>query len=331
MRKYIFAAVLTVFALGAQAQSRKDVANFSLLQQYYNPSLTGFEGSVVKMFYRNQWTGFDNAPRTMFFSGEFDLADHKAIKLGERSKSIGYLTHNAQQSASQALGISVLHDTFGPYTETQMFLQYGSAIWLNKKLSIRWGAALAFNPYGLDGDKLTLQQENDPEFNDLIGKTSRANKADLNLGVTLAGDNFYVGYALHDLAGGKKLSSGDSYMDDSFTQQHIVQGGYRVGVSEVFGVIVNGLYRYDKNWKHTAEGQVKGVFQNTFWISGGYRNDLTYNMGAGLQWDRFRVGYVHEGPSDEGQNMNQGTNEVSLSYNLVPFKYKKNITPVFMW
>lgn len=331
MRRCILVVVLVTFVFSVQAQSRKDIANYSLFQQYYNPSLTGFEGSVMKMFYRNQWTGFENAPRTMFVSGEMDLADYRARALGERRKSVSYLTSHAQQSASQAFGISMMHDTFGPYTETQVHFNYGSSIKLNKKLSLRWGATLSFNSHGFDGNKLTMEQEGDPEFSDMAGRISRTNKSDINLGVTLTGDNFYVGYAVNDLTKGGLVVTGDDYLKESFTQQHVVQSGYRVGVSDVFGVVLNGMYRYDANWKHTAEGQVKGVFQNMFWLSGGYRYDLTYNMGGGVQLDRLKIGYVYEAPSDEGRVMNQVTNEVSLAYNLVPFKYKKNITPIFMW
>lgn len=331
MKKYLLAAVLGILGISVQAQSRKDVANFSLFQQYYNPSLTGFEGSVVKTFYRNQWIGFENAPKTMFFSGEIDLADYRDKSLGDRSKSVGYLTRNAQQSADQAFGVSVLHDTFGPFTETQFHLNYGSAIWLNKKLSIRWGATMSFSSHSLDGNRLTLEQEGDPEFEDVMGKMNRTNKADLNLGITIAGDNFYAGYAIQDISKGKLLSGGDDYLEESFSQRHIAQAGYRVGVSEVFGIVASAMYRYDETWKGTAEGQLKGVFQNLFWLGGGYRNDLTYNMGAGILIDRLKIAYVYEAPSDEGWNLNQGTNEVSLTYNLVPFKYKKNITPIFMW
>jgi type IX secretion system PorP/SprF family membrane protein len=331
MKKYLIAVVLVVIVLGAQAQSRKDIANFSLFQQYYNPSLTGFEGSIVKTLYRSQWVGFENAPKTMFVSGEIDMADYRAKALGNVRKSVGYLTRNAQQSANQAIGISVLHDTFGPFVETQLHLNYGSAIWLNKKLSIRWGGTLSFNSHGLDGNRLTLDQERDPEFEDVIGKMNRAHKADINLGVALAGDNFYAGYAMQNITKGKLLTSGDEYFDDSFSQQHIVQAGYRVGVADDFAIVANAMYRYDKTWKGTAEGQLKGVFRNLLWMGAGYRYDLTYNMGGGILLDRLKIAYVYEVPTDEGWNLNQLTNEVLISYNLVPFKYKKNLTPVFMW
>lgn len=331
MKKYLIAAVLAILVFSVQAQSRKDIANFSLFQQYYNPSLTGFEGSVVKMFYRNQWTGFKNAPKTMFVSGEIDLADYRERSLGDKRRSVSYMTHNAQQSANQALGISVLHDTFGPFTETQFHLNYGSAIWLNKKLSVRWGAALSFSSHALDGNRLTLEQESDPEFENVIGKMNRTNNADLNLGITLAGDNFYAGYAMQDITKGKLLSAGDEYLEESFSRQHIAQAGYRAGVSDDFGIVASAMYRYDEIWKSTAEGQLKGVFLNLFWLGGGYRYGLAYNMGAGILLDKLKIAYVFEAPSDEGWNLNRVTNEVTMTYNLVPFKYKKNITPIFMW
>ena len=43
MKKIYLTIALVASVLGASAQNRKHVANFSLFQQYFNPALTGYE------------------------------------------------------------------------------------------------------------------------------------------------------------------------------------------------------------------------------------------------------------------------------------------------
>lgn len=77
MKKFILLAILVVSGWSVKAQSRKHIASFSQFGQYFNPAMTGLEGSQLKALYRDQWTGFQDAPRTLFVSGEFDLASMK--------------------------------------------------------------------------------------------------------------------------------------------------------------------------------------------------------------------------------------------------------------
>jgi hypothetical protein len=62
------------------AQMPKHLGNFSLFQQYYNPALTAYDYSAVKLLYRNQWTGFENAPQTILLSAELDPSDLRLLK-----------------------------------------------------------------------------------------------------------------------------------------------------------------------------------------------------------------------------------------------------------
>ena len=325
MKKFLLLAILAVSGWGVQAQSRKHIASFPQFQQYFNPAMTGMEGSQLKSFYRNQWTGFEDAPRTLFISGEFDVAD---LKRSSGQPQVAAPTLGAKN----AIGLSLLHDTFGPYRENQLFLSYSSQVRLSEKLSLRAGAAVTYNNIFLDYMQLTLDQSNDPEFQDLMNSDNKKiNKVDVNVGVTLLGDNYYVGYALQDAAEGKLTAKGD-YLNNAFRRQHVVQAGYRQGLSEQFGLVVNGLYRYDARLKETVEGQLKGVFNNTFWAGAGYRSNLAYTLTAGVRLNQLKLGYTYESVAgDAGQMRNGNTNELVLTYQLTPRQYKDLGKKVVIW
>jgi type IX secretion system PorP/SprF family membrane protein len=323
MNKHIILPVLLLFALATQAQSIKHVSNFSTYQQYYNPSLTGHEGSVLKSFYRNQWTGFEDAPKTVFLSAELDAADLS----GSRDKTGHYKykgASNGYKGAKHAFGLTALQDRFGPARETQLFLSYGTGVRLSEKLSLRWGGAFTYSHFRLDGTSLVVDEESDPRYQNLQGKDSRNSKMDLNLGMALTAGNYYLGYAMQDVTRGHFNFNGDTFTKAAYTRKHLVQAGFRTDLTEQFGMIVNGLYQYDKLTEHTTEAQVKMVYQDMLWLGGGYRKDLAYSLAAGINFSQLRISYAYESPVQEARMINKSTNEIGLSYTLKPSTKARN-------
>lgn len=73
---YILTGLLIMGIMSqGMSQSRKYVSNFSHFQSYFNPGLTGYEGSAVRGFVRNQWSGIEGAPRSYFISAELDFGE----------------------------------------------------------------------------------------------------------------------------------------------------------------------------------------------------------------------------------------------------------------
>ncbi|GGG24118.1 PorP/SprF family type IX secretion system membrane protein [Pontibacter amylolyticus] len=331
MKKLILSLLLVGAVLGAKAQNRKHIANFQLFQQYYNPSLTGYEGSLLKGFHRNQWTGFEGAPKTYFASAELDLADLSAWRRNDVLKTKQHDFFDRQAGAKHAFGLTVLQDEFGPFSESQVQLSYASRVRLSERLSLRWGGAAVYNAQRLDGNRLTVDNESDPEFQGVLGQRLRQGKLDLNLGWTLTADNFYIGYAMQDVTKGGIISGGDEFLQDLYTRKHLVQAGYRTALSDQFGLVANAMLQYDDKLKESAELQLKAIYQNMLWLGGSYRQDLAWSATAGLRLDQFRIGYAYEIPIQNARHVSRSTNEISLTYNLIPVKYPKYGRQVTIW
>ncbi|SHO65429.1 type IX secretion system membrane protein PorP/SprF, partial [Algoriphagus zhangzhouensis] len=79
MRRIYFTGLIILIGLitsqRGYSQSTKYISQFSHFQSYFNPGLTGYEGSTVRGFVRNQWSGFEGAPKTYFFSTELDFGE----------------------------------------------------------------------------------------------------------------------------------------------------------------------------------------------------------------------------------------------------------------
>jgi len=326
MKKYILLTFLVCYTLLANAQNRKYISSFSQVRAFYNPSLTGQEGSKLTTLYRNQWTGFEDAPKTIFTSVEFNLSEFKKSK-GYELNSKGQVKEEMQHG----LGLFLLRDTFGPYSETQVKLGYGSGVNLSEKLQLRWGAGLNYTLSALDGNKLTVDQENDPKYNGLFGQKNRSSKLDLNLGLTLTSDKFYIGYAMQDITEGKIMKSGDEFVDELYVRKHIGQAGYRASITNDIGLILNGLYQYDAQSEGTIEGQLKGIYQDMFWVGAGYRNDLAFSATAGIRLNRLQINYLYETPIADAKTIDKPSNEITLSYQLRPIKTSRYTNALNLW
>ncbi|WP_188444584.1 PorP/SprF family type IX secretion system membrane protein, partial [Belliella aquatica] len=138
------------------AQSRKYISQFSHLQGYYNPALTGYEGSMLRGFVRNQWAGWEGAPKTYFASAELDF---------------GHLSGQASGDilGKNAAGISILHDQYGAFAETEFVASYASRIQVGEKTNLRLGAGLNYRSIRLDGNSMTTEQADDPIVGQYFG------------------------------------------------------------------------------------------------------------------------------------------------------------------
>lgn len=324
MKTLLLTGISLLCSLAAVAQIKIDLIQYSLLQQYYNPALTGNQGSVVKALYRNQWTGFEDAPKTILASGELSLSDLSTSKAYEGRRG------NVNPGTGNALGLSVLHDSFGPYSETQVYVSYGSAIRLSENLNLRWGSALSYKSNRLDGTRLTVDQD-DPKYQHLLGQNNRKSRVDLNLGIALSSENYYLAYALQDVARNGFFRTGDDFFEENYSRKHVLQAGYRTRLSEQFGLVANALYFYDKFQKETAEVQLKGVYNNTFWAGAGYRKDLAFNLTAGVRINHLQLGYAYEIPTGDAQAVPNNTNEILISYQLFDTNSFRRENRLLIW
>ncbi len=327
MKRIIFVILILCAYSISKAQSRKHSSNFSLFQHYYNPAFTGFKGSAMTAYYREQWAGFDGAPKTLFLSGEVNIADFRRHKepMPEGDQPI-----TPKSGIQHAVGLSILHDTFGPFVENQLFASYSSFINLSEKMRLKAGAAVAYHGQILDGRKLTAEESHDPSLQNYINKTTRAGKMDFNIGVALSGEDFYAGYAMQNVRGGLGKSKNDFFKNNSKIH-YTLQGGYRRAVSDRAGVVINALIRFDDQLKETLEGQIKGVFYNTAWLGVGYRSSLAYALNVGFRINQLKVGYAYEIPTGEAQMTGSGTNELMVTYDFQKIIHPRLTRQMSIW
>jgi len=314
---YIAIFFFTAIGLtGVQAQSRKYVSDFSQFQSYFNPGLTGYEGSTVRGFVRNQWSGVDGAPKTYFFSTELDFGE----LAGEEDPAL---------MGKNAISLNLLHDAYGAFRETELTVAYASRIRLSRQHNLRLGAGVNYQTIRLDGNSLTTEEQNDPTLGQYLGQFSSMNVIDFNLGIALTHANYYFSYGVHRVNGGK-LTSGDEFLD-AYPASSIFQAGYRNTVGENIAVIVNAFYQTQRNLEDNVEFNLKTLLMDRLWLGFGHRVNYASNAQVGIVTKRLRLGYVYEFPIASRYNLRGNIHEFAVVFNLFRNNVRTDSQQVVMW
>lgn len=319
MKSLTYLAVFFFTAVGltgVQAQSRKYITDFSQFQSYFNPGLTGYEGSTVRGFVRNQWSGIEGAPKTYFFSTELDFGE----LAGEEDPAL---------MGKNAASLNLLHDTYGAFRETELTVGYASRIRLSRQHNLRLGAGANYQSIRLDGNSLTTEEQNDPTLGQYVGQFSNMDVVDFNLGIALTHANYYFSYGIHRVNGGR-LTSGDEFLD-AYPASSIFQAGYRNTVGDQMALIFNAFYRTQKNLEDNVEFSLKALLMDRVWLGFGHRFDYATNAQVGIMTNRFRLGYVYEFPIASRYNLRGNTHEFSAVFNLFRDNIRTGSRQVMMW
>lgn len=314
---YIIAALLMIgVAFQSTAQSRKYISNFSHFQSYFNPGLTGYEGSAVRGFVRNQWSGIEGAPRSYFISAELDFGELS----GELDPAL---------MGKNALSVNMLQDNYGAFRETELIVAYASRVRLTEKHNLRLGAGVSYQSIRLDGNSLTSEDLDDPTLGQYLGTFSDMQVVDFNLGIALTHAKYYVSYGVHRVAGGT-ITSGDDFMD-GYPASNIIQGGYREALSPNVAVIFNAFYRTQKDINDNFELNLKTLLMDRFWVGMGHRVNSATNLQMGILTNRVRVGYLFEFPVGGGYSLPGNTHEFTAVFNLFRDNKRRSSDEVLIW
>lgn len=282
-----------------KAQTRKYFGHFNSLQSYFNPALTGYEGSVVRGLVRNQWTGFEGAPQTYFMNVEIDPME---IKAGEDAALLG----------NTAAGLQLIHDTFGPIRQTELLLSYGARVRISKSTNLRLGLAANYTNARLDGNNLTTEQANDPTVNVFLNQFADMRIMDFNAGLAITHQNYYFAYGLQNIARGR-LYQGDAFIKER-PFVNVLQTGFKQTMSSNFSVLTNIMYRIQDDLPYNLEFNIKLMAMDKFWLGVGHRVNYANSYHFGFLMNNIRFGYAYEIPVSKSYLIPNPTHEFMVSF-----------------
>lgn len=297
--RLLLVCLSVMLSLGAYGQSRRYISQFNQLQSYFNPSMTAWEGSVVKSMVRNQWTSWEGAPQTYTFGAELDFA--------EKTRT--------DQLGRNALGLNILREEFGAFRENELIANYSTRVRISEQLIARFGLGVNFHQTQLDGNNLTTEQSNDAAVNQYLGGFARMNSIEINSGIALVHPKYYLSYGMQNINQGKSISG--NLMIDNRPRVHVVQAGYRGKINNQMSWSMNGMWRNQSDLSDNLELNLKLILMDSFWIGSGIRAKYANSLQMGVLFGNFRLGYTYEIPISRKITLLPNiSNEFSIAYSI---------------
>lgn len=298
------------------------------LTQYFNnpmvinPATTGIEGFMdVKIGYRQQWSGIEGAPETYYISAHAPLRSSQANS-SFRNNSLRISTPSlydrisgnqgyTQNSVKHGLGGYIVSDNQGIFAQTYGFVSYASHFLVGDQLRLSLGLSAGIVNQQIDISKVSVIEANDPTYLAYRDQQGQTTNFDINAGLFLYNDLFYVGYSAARIFQNNLYSDSEIMGKQQLT--HFGMIGLRLNMSESLLLVPGAYVSYDGANPLTYDLGARLKMRDLFWFGASYRNTNTIAGMAGVSIDNtFNISYSYDYGLSGINNLQSGIHEVTL-------------------
>ncbi len=301
MKTKLITLVLGLIGMMGYSQQDSQYTQYMYNTININPAYAGSR-EVLSIFglHRSQWIGLDGAPTTNAFSINSPIGD-----------------------SSFGIGLSFVNDRIGPANESAISADLSYAIQMSDNYKLAFGLKGTANLFNLDVNKLRIQDQNDPQFQNLSNDFS----PNVGAGIYLYSDKFYAGLSVPN------FFETNHYKDNSvsITQEKLHYyfiTGYVFDVGENLKIKPSILAKAVEGAPLQADGSLNFLIYDKLTLGAAYRWDAAWSALAGFQISNsIFIGYGYDRETTRLQNYNSGSHEIFLRFEL--FSNSKMLTPRF--
>ncbi len=341
-RIYYIISFLACTGLMLLAQSVSAQQLFRLTQYFQNPMVvnpatTGIEGFMdVKIGYRQQWSGLDGAPETYYISAHAPLRANSSLSSFQNNSLrisnpslYDQFDGNSRYGGStvkHGLGGYITSDNQGIFAQTSGFMSYASHLPLGNRLRLAIGVSAGVTNQQIDVSSVTVIEPDDPTYLAYRNQQGQVTNFDLNAGMFLYSDLFYVGYSA------ARVLQNNLYNDSEIAAQqqltHFGMLGLRLNLSDALMLYPGAYVGYDGVNPLTYDIGARVKFKDVVWAGLSYRNtDTVAGMAGVFINNTFNVSYSYDYGFSGINNLQSGIHEVTLG--LVLFN-SRQVSP-YLW
>ena len=332
MRRLKSIFICLAFVSGGQLLHGQQLSQFS---QYLhnpillNPATAGINNNInMKLSYRNQWTGFTNAPESYYFSVDGTLGgDVKGNTLSSSRR--GYTeVKKSKKTIGHGVGAYVLVDSYGAFTNTSGYLTYALHLSITESIKLSLGLAAGMSGWKLNSDRVQVADPNDATFDYLMALGLKKTFFDMNSGLWVYSDKFYVGYSSEQLLQ-NQLRNIDIPAETKISIHHYVTGGYVFYINPDLSLTPSLMVKYMRPAPTSMDLNVKANYKEHLWGGVSYRtNDaVVIIVGYNIKY-KYNIGYSYDVTLSELKKYSSGSHEIVLGYKF--YKDKKRSTISFL-
>ena len=285
MKKLLLIASLLIAAIQLQAQQFPLFSNYVTNSFAFNPAMIGASNVVdVRFLYRTQWTSLANAPKTLV-AGVNSRVGKSPLSLG------GYFYNDTAGELLRKGGTAMMS-----YTQN-----------LSDETSLSLGVAGGYYNLSLS-ESYVANQNTDPT---LSTATSGIGLPDFNVGLLLKHKGAYAGFSIPQVFE-RKLEFSDVLNKSVLHRNYYGMLGYQIDVGDKFAIEPSALLKYTKGSNLQYDISLRGFFNKSLWIGGGYRSEDAAVVMAGIESKMFALTYAYDVTTSQLSNVSSGSHEITL-------------------
>lgn len=301
MKTKFITIVLVLIGMMSYSQQDSQYTQYMYNTININPAYAGSR-EVLSIFglHRSQWVGLEGAPTTNAFALHTPIGD-----------------------SSFGIGLSFVNDKIGPANESAISADLSYFIQMSENYKLSFGLKGTANLFNLDVNKLNIQDQNDPKFQNLNNDIS----PNVGAGIYLYSEKFYAGLSVPNFL------ETNHYKDNSvsITQEKLhfyFITGYVFDIGDNFKMKPSILTKAVEGAPLQVDGSLNFLIYDKLTLGAAYRWDAAWSAMAGFQLSNsIFLGYAYDMETTRLKNYNSGSHEIFLRFEL--FNNSKMLTPRF--
>lgn len=292
------------FSIVCSAQQDAQYTQYMYNTIAINPAYAGSRG-VLSVFglYRTQWIGLDGAPKTSTFSVNTPLND-----------------------SNLGLGVSLVNDKIGPTNENTLSADLSYSIQTSASAKLSFGIKATGNLFNVDVSKLSFEDQEDPQFQDLSNKFT----PNIGAGVYWHSDKAYLGFSIPNFIETNRYDDNDTAIFKDKINYYLM-AGYVFNLDKLEYIKFKPALLTKMVQGAPLQVDVSGnfMFYDKLTLGLAYRWSASVSAMAGFQISEgLYVGYGYDHETTQLRRYNSGSHEVFLRFEFFN-NYNKMISPRF--
>ncbi|MEN2488190.1 type IX secretion system membrane protein PorP/SprF [Flavobacterium sp. B11] len=302
MKKLIL--VFMFFSIVSNAQQDAQYTQYMYNTIEVNPAYAGSRGALsVFGLYRTQWVGLDGAPETSTFSVNTPL----------RNSDLG-------------LGVSLVNDKIGPTVENTLSADLSYTIPTSESWNLSFGIKGTANLFNIDINKLSYEDQDDPQFQNLKNKFS----PNIGAGIYYHSDRAYIGLSVPNFIETNRYDADDVAIFKDKINYYLI-AGYVFNLDRLEYIKFKPALMAKMVEGAPLQVDVSGnfMFNDKFVLGLAYRWSASVSAMAGFQVTKgMYIGYGYDHETTQLRKYNSGSHEIFLRFEFFN-NYNKMISPRF--
>lgn len=286
MKKIIL--VFMFFSVVCSAQQDSQFTQYMYNTITINPAYAGSRG-VLSVFglYRTQWVGLDGAPETSTFSVNTPLSN-----------------------SNLGLGVSLVNDKIGPTNENTLSADLSYTIPTSETYKLSFGIKATANLFNLDVNKLSFEDQGDPQFQDLNNKIT----PNIGAGVYWHSDKAYLGLSVPNFIETNRYDDNDTAIFKEKINYYFM-AGYVFDLDYYIKFKPALLTKMVQGAPLQVDVSGNFMFNDKFVLGLAYRWSASVSAMAGFQVsDGLYIGYGYDHETTNLRKYNSGSHEIFLRF-----------------